>query len=115
MAKKRRKKSSKCPEPFNTLINLAAGVTMNAIANKMEEKHHYRKRGVPNPYRASAFGLASGRLKKTEDIIRLGGLMGAMGAFDADEQTITIALPLHTTLKCEEMPNQHQIHLMLII
>lgn len=85
MAKKRRKKSSKCPEPFNTLINLAAGVTMNAIANKMEEKHHYRKRGVPNPYRASAFGLASGRLKKTEDIIRLGGLMGAMGAFDADE------------------------------
>lgn len=52
MAKKRRKKSSKCPEPFNTLIDLAAGATMNAIANKMEEKHHYRKRGVPNPYRA---------------------------------------------------------------
>lgn len=85
MAKRRKKKNSKCPEPFNTLINLAAGATMNAIANKMEEKHHYRKRGVPNPYRASAFGLASGRLNKMEDIIRLGGLMGAMGAFDSDE------------------------------
>lgn len=85
MAKKRRKKSSKCPEPFNTLIDLAAGATMNAIANKMEEKHHYRKRGVPNPYRVSAFGLSSGRLRKTEDIIRLGGFLGAMGSFDPDD------------------------------
>ena len=84
MAKKRRKKSSKCPEPFNTLIDLAAGATMNAIANKMEEKHHYRKRGVPNPYRASAIGLSTGRLRKTEDIIRLGGFLGAMGSFDPD-------------------------------
>lgn len=85
MAKKRRKKSSKCPEPFNTLIDLAAGVTMNAIANKMEEKHHYRKRGVPNPYRASAIVFSMGKLNKTEDIIKLGGLMGAMGAFDPDD------------------------------
>ena len=85
MAKKRRKKSSKCPEPFNTLIDLAAGATMNAIANKMEEKHHYRKRGVPNPYRASAIGLSTGRLRKTEDIIRLGGFLGAMGSFDPDD------------------------------
>lgn len=85
MAKKRRKKSSKCPEPFNFLIDLAAGATMNAIANKMEEKHHYRKRGVPNPYRASAIGFSMGKLNKTEDIIKLGGLMGAMGAFDPDD------------------------------
>ncbi|MDO4754765.1 MAG: hypothetical protein Q4A54_00325 [Parabacteroides sp.] len=85
MAKKRRKKSSKCPEPFNTLIDLAGGATMNAIANKMEEKHHYRKRGVPNPYRASAIGLSTGRLRNTEDIIRLGGFLGAMGSFDPDD------------------------------
>lgn len=89
MAKKRRKKSSKCPEPFNTLIDLAAGATMNMIANKMEEKHHYRKRGVPNPYRASAIGLSSGRLKSTSDLIRLGGMMGAMGAFDPDDTETT--------------------------
>lgn len=89
MAKKRRKKSSKCPEPFNTLIDLAAGATMNAIANKMEEKHHYRKRGVPNPYRASAIGLSTGRLRKTEDIIRLGGFLGAMGSFDPDDTDTT--------------------------
>lgn len=85
MAKKRRKKSSKCPEPFNTLIDLAAGITMNAVANKMEEKHHYRKRGVPNPYRASAIGMSMGKLNKTEDMIKLGGFLGAMGSFDPDD------------------------------
>lgn len=88
MAKKRRKKSSKCPEPFNTLIDLAAGITMNAVANKMEEKHHYRKRGVPNPYRASAIGMSMGKLNKTEDVIKLGGFLGAMGSFDPDDTEI---------------------------
>lgn len=85
MAKKRRKKSSKCPEPFNTLIDIAAGITMNAVANKMEEKHHYRKRGVPNPYRASAIGMSMGKLNKTEDVIKLGGFLGAMGSFNPDD------------------------------
>lgn len=31
----KRKKRSKCPEPFNTLIDIAAGATMHAIADKM--------------------------------------------------------------------------------
>lgn len=34
MAKNRRKKSSKCPEPFNTLIDLAAAATLDYIAYK---------------------------------------------------------------------------------
>lgn len=89
MSKKRKKKSSKCPEPFNFLIDMAAGITMNAIANKMENKHHYQKRRVPNPYRASSFGFATGKLNKTEDIIKLGGLMGAMGAFEPNESDTT--------------------------
>lgn len=33
----KRKKRSKCPEPFNTLIDIAAGATMHAIADKMEK------------------------------------------------------------------------------
>lgn len=86
MAKRKKsRKSSKCPEPFNSLIDLAGGIAMNAIANSMEKKHNYHQRGVPNPYRAAAFGIASGRMKATEDIIRLGGVMGAMGAFDDDQ------------------------------
>lgn len=93
MAKRRRKgkrKSTKCPEPFNTLLDLLAGAIMNMIANRMERKYHYRKRGVPNPYRASAIGLSTGRLRKTEDIIRLGGFLGAMGAFDPDDTETNI-------------------------
>ncbi len=85
MAKRKKsRKSSKCPEPFNSLTDLAGGIAMNAIANSMEKKHNYHQRGVPNPYRASAIGIAIGRMKTTEDIIRLGGVMGAMGAFDDD-------------------------------
>jgi hypothetical protein len=82
--KKSSRRSGKCPEPFNTLIDIAGGIAMNAVANKMEQKHQYHKRGVPNPYKASAYGIASGRMKSTEDIIRLGGALGAMGAFEAD-------------------------------
>lgn len=84
MAKRRKKKSSKCPEPFNTLIDLAAGLTMGAIADHMEKKYHYTKKGKINPYAVSAFGLASGRMKSTEDILRTGAFLGAMGSFDVD-------------------------------
>lgn len=85
MAKRRKKKkSSKCPEPFNTLIDIAAGLTMGAIADRMEKKYHYTKKGKINPYAVSAFGLASGRMKSTEDILRTGAFLGAMGSFDVD-------------------------------
>lgn len=86
MAKRRRKrKSTKCPEPLNTIIDIIFGMIMSLIADKMERRHHYRKRGVPNPYRASAIGIATGRLENTEDLIKLGGFLGAMGAFDSDD------------------------------
>ena len=85
MAKRRKKKkSSKCPEPFNTLIDIAAGLTMGAIADRMEKKYHYTKKGKINPYAVSAFGLASGRMKSTEDILHTGAFLGAMGSFDVD-------------------------------
>lgn len=85
MAKRKKsRKSSKCPESFNSLIDLAGGIAMNAIANKMEQKHNYHQHGVPNPYRTAAFGISSGHMKTTEDVVRLGAVMGAMGAFDDD-------------------------------
>ena len=86
MAKRRgKRKSNKCPEPLNTIIDIIFGIIMSLIADKMERKHHYRKRGVPNPYRASAIGIATGRLENTEDLIKLGGFLAAMGAFDSDD------------------------------
>lgn len=78
------KKSTKCPEPFNTLLNWGAGFTMSIIADKMEDKYHYRKHGVPNPYRASAYAMSLGRLNTVEQTIRLGAVLGAMGSFDVD-------------------------------
>jgi hypothetical protein len=88
MAKRKKyKKRSKYPEPFNTLIDIAAGLTMNAIANKAEKKYHYSKKGRINPYRISAFKLGTGGFKSTEDIVRTGAFLGAIGSFDVEADT----------------------------
>lgn len=57
---------------------------MGAIAKHMEKKYHYTKKGKINPYAASAFGIASGRMKTAEDILKVGGFLGAMGSFDVE-------------------------------
>lgn len=84
MAKKRKKRSSKCPKPLNTLIDIAGGIAMGAVASHMEKKYNYSKKGKINPYAVSAVGLASGRMKSTEDILRTGAVLGAMGSFDVE-------------------------------
>ena len=95
MAKRRRssKKSSKCPEPFNTLIDIAAGLTMGAVANHMEKKYNYSKKGKINPYAVSAAKMAAGRMNSTEDIIRTGAVLGAMGSFDVEADDIPTYKP----------------------
>ncbi len=86
MGKRRKKrKSSKCPEPINSMINLAGGLAMGAVAAHMESKYHYTDKGKPNPYAVTAVGFATGSIKGTRDIVRLGAVMGAMGAFDAEQ------------------------------
>lgn len=84
MAKRSYKKSSRCPEPFNTLIDIAGAITMGAIADHMEKKHRYTARGKINPYAVSAIGIGSGRLRTTEDLLRTGAVLGAAGSFDVD-------------------------------
>ena len=84
MAKRSYKKSSRCPEPFNTLIDIAGAVAMGAIADHMEKKHRYTARGKINPYAVSAMGIGTGRLRTTNDLLRTGAMLGAAGAFDAD-------------------------------
>lgn len=82
--KKSSRKSSKCPEPINTMIDLAAGLTMGAVASHMEKKYHYSKKGKINPYTVSAIGLATGKMKSTRDILRTGAVLGAIGSFDVE-------------------------------
>ena len=43
MAKKRKRKSSKCPEPFNTLIDLAAAATLDYVDYKRRQKRGTRE------------------------------------------------------------------------
>ena len=89
MARRNHKKNSKkCPEPLNTLIDIAGGLAMNAVADHMEKKYHYSKKGKINPYKVSAVGIASGRMKSTKDIVRTGAVLGALGSFDVDEEDI---------------------------
>ena len=83
-----KKKNSKCPEPLNTLIDIAAGITMGAVADHMEKKYNYSKKGKINPYAVSAIGLASGRMKSTEDILKTGAFLGAMGSFDVEADDV---------------------------
>lgn len=89
MARRNHKKNSKkCPEPLNALIDIAGGLAMNAVADHMEKKYHYSKKGKINPYKVSAVGIASGRMKSTKDIVRTGAVLGALGSFDVDEEDI---------------------------
>lgn len=79
--KKHRRKSTKCPEPFNSLIGIAGAMTLGAIADKRRKKYGYNKSGI-DPYAASGFAIGTGMVDNTEDLINLGGFLGAMGAFD---------------------------------
>lgn len=82
MAKKRKKGSSFGLGILDGLIDLAGGAAMNAVANHMERKYHYSAKGKINPYRVSAIGVASGRMKTTRDIMRAGAFLGAKGSFN---------------------------------
>lgn len=84
MAKKRRKKSSKCPEPFNTLIDLAAAATLDYVAYKRRQKRGGSKTKI-DPYAAAGAAYGMGLIDDKEDLIKLGGMLGAMGAFDDDD------------------------------
>lgn len=87
MSKNRRKKSSKCPEPFNTLIDLAATAALNYIGYRRRQKHGGKKKNKIDSYAAAGVAMGMGKLNSTEDVIRLGGFLGAMGAFDDDNDT----------------------------
>ena len=82
--KKSNKKSSKCPEPFNTLLDLAQAATLDYIFYKRRQKNR-GKRNKIDPYAATGIAMGMGKIKNTEDLIRFGGFLGAMGAFDDDD------------------------------
>lgn len=106
MAKKRKKKSaSKCPEPLNTLIDLAGAATLDYIAYKRRKKRGSNRSRI-DPYAAAGVAMGMGKLNTTEDLIMLGGMLGAMGAFDDEPSSVGTYKPLNNRyawrLNCED-------------
>ncbi len=82
MAKRKKSsKSSKCPEPFNTLIDIAAAATIGYLADKRRKKRKGAKNKI-DPYAATGVAMGLGKINNTEDLIAFGGMLGALGAFD---------------------------------
>ena len=88
---KKQAKSTKCPEPFNTMIDLAAAATLDYIAHKRKQKHGSSRAKI-DPYAAAGVAHGMGKLNTTEDMIQLGGMLGAMGAFDDNEDAMDTVL-----------------------
>lgn len=85
MGKKRRhKKLTKCPEPFNSLIDIAGAFALDYYYYKKRQKEK-GNRQRPDPYAITGMAVGSGMVRNTEDLIQLGGILGAAGAFDEDD------------------------------
>lgn len=86
MAKRKKKSSKRERIPvIDFLIDMAAAATMdyiaynadkNAVEGEATKLIHMKQRGI-------AMGL--GMIDDTEDLIKFGGMLGMMGAFDPDE------------------------------
>ena len=82
MAKRRSssRKSSNCPEPLNTLIDLAGAAALGAIVKSQVKRDYARGQGEASAKAAAAvFGAGSFR-KGSAGIVNLGGLMGLNSA-----------------------------------
>lgn len=102
MAKRRKKRqSSKCPEPFNTMLDLAGAAAIDYIHYKHRQKNGGRRTKI-DPYAAAGIAMGMGKINSTESIIALGGILGAMGAFDEDGSSRTIDNRHAWRLNCED-------------
>lgn len=81
MAKRRTyKKSSKCPEPFNTLIDLAAAATLGAYVRHKVKKDYAQGKGEESA-KAAALVFGAGSLRRgSSGVMNLGGLIGLNSA-----------------------------------
>lgn len=87
MAKRRRsRKSSKCTEPLNSMIDIAGAVTMGLVSRAMVKKDIKKEQGRESVNAArTVYGLGSLR-SGSEGLISLGGLMGVESAVRSAER-----------------------------
>lgn len=78
--KKYRKSASKCPEPLNTLVDIAVGAALGAVVKHKVKKDFERGKGPESLHAARVvFGMGSFR-RGGAGLVHLGGLLGAESA-----------------------------------
>lgn len=101
MAKKRYSKRRERIPVIDTLIDIAEAATLDYVAHKYRQKRG-GKRSKIDPYEATGFAMGLGMIDNTEDLLRFGGMLGAMGAFDDDDEDYEYTSPSsHRTYKTD--------------
>ena len=85
MSKKKRSKKHERIPVIDTLIDLAGAMTLDYLAAKRRQKYGTKRSKKIDPYAATGAAMGMGLIKDTDDIIKFGGVLGAMGAFDPDD------------------------------
>lgn len=97
MAKKRTSRnSSKCPEPFNTLIDIAGAATLHAYVKHKVKRDYARGEGETSA-KAAAMVFGAGALRRgSAGILNLGGLTGlnsALKEIEKEQSSVPVEKP----------------------
>lgn len=87
MSKKKRSKKHERIPVIDTLIDLAGAMTLDYLAAKRRQKYGTKRSKKIDPYAATGAAMGMGLIKNTDDLIKFGGVLGAMGAFDSDDDS----------------------------
>lgn len=79
MSKKKRSKKRERIPVIDTLIDLAGAMTLDYLAAKRRQKNRTKRSKKIDPYAATGAAMGMGLIKDTDDIIKFGGVLGAMG------------------------------------
>ena len=87
---------------IDTLIDLAGAMTLDYLAAKRRQKNGTKRSKKIDPYAATGAAMGMGLIKDTDDLIKFGGVLGAMGAFDSDDD-----LPISTAAYMAPRDNRY--------
>ena len=111
MSKKKRSKKRERIPVIDTLIDLAGAMTLDYLAAKRRQKYGTKHSKKIDPYAATGAAYAAtgaamgmGLIKDTDDIIKFGGVLGAMGVFDSDDD-----LPISTAAYMAPRDNRYGV------
>ena len=102
MSKKKRSKKRERIPVIDTLIDLAGAMTLDYLAAKRRQENGTKRSKKIDPYAATGAAMGMGLIKDTDDIIKFGGVLGAMGAFDSDDD-----LPISTAAYMAPRDNRY--------